>query len=498
MTRHVASVSTTSAARNRALRMPIVLLEAYLILTALIFFFGPVEWKVPSPAKLVVFLAVNFAALWVGYSWGIRRGRRTLRHAAADFMPRVRVPQWVLRLVLFSMVFSIFSCLVRLYSIRGSLDAVLETIVRPGEAYRQAQMIAKMYREGDIQVQRLAWAFRITTLLSVFNGLYFPLALACWGQLRPAIKGLFFVALAVTFTYTMGIGAQSGIGFLVFAALPSLLYKVYVSGKSLAGSVPEVEVERPPRRSSSFKVRLLIAAAVIAVVGTVVFFQIDRVEASGRDFNPGLLAGEFGSASETGVLASTGRVGFGFSMLAQYVSHGYEGLALSMELPFEWTYGIGWSKALQVIYHQYLGGPDLFERSYLFRNEAATGWPALQFWSTIFPWIASDTTYFGTFLPMLLVGFILGRSWGRVIVTGNPIGFALLAQLFTLVLMFPANNALAQTLEGLFALIGVTWIYVFSIRYFNRQQRREWWLWHSAPMANAESRFELGASPRLG
>jgi hypothetical protein len=202
---------------------------------------------------------------------------------------------------------------------------------------------------------------------------------------------------------------------------------------------------------------------------TVILFQIDRREVSGLELNAAdALAGPFASPSERFPLM-TGRLGYGVAMMCLYASHGYEGLALSMELPFEWTYGLGWSRALQVIYSDYLGGSDPFDKSYLARNEVRNTWPALTWWSTIFPWIASDTTFYGTVLVMVLVGFVIGRTWTQVIITGNPVGFALLAQMFTLVFMFPANNALAQTLDGLFALIGLVMIYAMSRKYFAHQ-----------------------------
>ncbi len=67
---------------------------------------------------------------------------------------------------------------------------------------------------------------------------------------------------------------------------------------------------------------------------------------------------------------------------------------------------------------------------------------------------------------MVLVGFALGRCWSDAVVTGNPVCFALLAQLFTLIFMLPANNAVAQSLDGFFTLSGVVLIYALSRKYY--------------------------------
>jgi hypothetical protein len=457
--------------RNRAhaLWAPVVLLELYLAFTVFIFFFGPVEWHAPSAAKLLVFLVVNYSGLWFGYSWGIRRGKTALTHSKVGDVGVIRMPPQLMWVIIFSMGFTIISDMVRLYAIRGDMGTFVSSFLNPGEAYRKSQELAQMDREGGVMaLANFSWAFRISTVLAVFNGLYFPLALVCWRRMSIAYRVMFFVTLFCAIQFTVGLGAQSGIGVLVFASLPVVLYKIYVIARPITGRPTSRIVAAKKRGSNPALAKMLVVASLCVLVATVVFFQLDRAEESGRELNAvNEMGGQYASPSEHGIVPVTGgRLNFGLVMACNYVSHGYEGLALSMELPFEWTYGLGWSKALQVILHDYLGGPDLFERSYLMRNSQENEWPNA-WWSTIFPWIASDTTYYGTVLFMVLVGFLIARCWVNVIFTGNPIGFAVLAQMFTLVFMFPANNALAQTLEGFFSLIGVISIYAGSWKYFS-------------------------------
>ncbi len=378
------------------------------------------------------------------------------------------MPPQLMWLIICSMGFTIISDMVRLYAIRGDTGMFLSSFLNPGEAYRKSQVLAQMDRDGEVMaIANFSWAFRISTVLAVLNGLYFPLALICWRRMSLAYRVMFFVTLFTAIQFTAGLGAQSGIGVLVFASLPVILYKIYVVARPITGHPTSSIVVTKKRALSPALAKMLVVASLCALVATVAYFQLNRAEESGRELNAVKdLGGQYASPSERGIVPVTGgRLNYGFVMACMYVSHGYEGLALSMELPFEWTYGLGWSKALQVILHDYLGGPDLFERSYLMRNSQKNEWPTA-WWSTIFPWIASDTTYYGTVLFMILVGFVIARCWVNVIITGNPIGFAILAQMFTLVFMLPANNALGQTLEGLFSLIGVFAIYAVSRKYF--------------------------------
>lgn len=438
-----------------AVWVPMIVLQSYLYFTVFLYFFGPVDWSIPSAAKLLLFLAVNYGGLLLGYRWGVQRTRANLRARLPRSAGVVRVQPWVLRLVLFSMLFSIFSMTIRLFAIRGSVSEVLATITSPGEAYIQAQLIAQMDRDGLVMpIQGFSWAFRISTILAIFNVLYLPIAVACWHWLPRSYKPLFWLTILCSLIYAVGMGAQSGIGFMLFSVLPVLLYKVFVERTA-------IRITRSDRltvRRSRAKGRLVLAGfmSLIVLVATVAYFQVDRAETSGHEISSGdALVGPFGTPTSRGFpLFESGRLGFGVVMACKYMSHGYTGLALAMELPFEWTYGLGWSKGLQVVLRDYLGGPDLFDRSYLVRNEIVNQWPALVWWSTIFPWIASDTTFFGTVLVMLLIGFGLGKVWMDIVANGNPLGFVLLGQLFVLVFMFPANNALAQTIDGLFAFGG--------------------------------------------
>jgi hypothetical protein len=459
--------------RARAVWAPIVVLETYLAITVLLFYFGPVDWAVPSWTKLFAFLAVNYAGLWLGFRWGTGKGRRALRGPSAGDVGAIKFSRLVSRLILFSMVFTIAFALIRLYVIRGGIAEVFAAFADPGAAYREAQISAQMDRDGiKVAAASSSWMFRFTTLFAVFNGMYFPLALACWRDLSGRVRVMFVATLAFSVAYTVGIGAQSGIGQLFFAALPVGLFILYVRGKRIATSQMNVPVIVRRKPGGSLKPALLVGGMAAALITAVATFQVSRANDIGQELDVAqILVGQFGHPSDRSIIPTGGgAVGYGIAAVVQYASHGYEGLALAMEQPFVPTYGLGWSRGVQSMYKDYLGGRDLFDRTYLARNEAASGWPALVWWSTIFPWIASDTSFYGTVFFMILVGFLLGRMWMAAVITGNPVAFVVLGQLFTLVFMFPANNALAHSLDGVFVMSGLTLIYLASVRYYRRMR----------------------------
>ncbi len=104
----------------------------------------------PSRATLVVFLVVNYGGLLVGYRWGIARAVGLLQQSRAPAAGTIRMPAYLPKLILLSMVFTIAGSAFRLYVMRGGLSAAFETLLNPGAAYREAQILAQLDRDGSI------------------------------------------------------------------------------------------------------------------------------------------------------------------------------------------------------------------------------------------------------------------------------------------------------------------------------------------------------------
>ena len=108
-------------------------------------------------------------------------------------------------------------------------------------------------------------------------------------------------------------------------------------------------------------------------------------------------------------------------MTAVYASHGYCGLSHNLQTPFEWTGGLGSSYAVMQYASQYFDY-DVFPNTYVARTEQRTGWPARQNWATIYPWIASDFTFYGCIPFMYILGYLYSLTWiqGAVVQTNRP------------------------------------------------------------------------------
>jgi hypothetical protein len=159
-------------------------------------------------------------------------------------------------------------------------------------------------------------------------------------------------------------------------------------------------------------------------------------------------------------------IGFGLAILiTSYLSAGYYGLSLCLQLPFAWTYGLGNSYPLSVFANRFLGFPNYYLDTYLNRMELLYGRGGLKSWNTIFPWLASDLTFIGALLIFIPIGTIYAISWKETIKYRNPVSILMFSTL-TLALVFVPNNN--QLLNGIDGFIGTVCIFIFWIGFHKR------------------------------
>lgn len=157
-----------------------------------------------------------------------------------------------------------------------------------------------------------------------------------------------------------------------------------------------------------------------------------------------------------------------YATILTYPTQGYYGLSLCLTTPFEWTYGLGASRGLNSIVNQLLPSiPILVSRTYPLRAEAIYGYPGLANWHTIFPWLASDLTYFGALLYMGIVAYVFGKCWVQAIEYSNPLSFILLTLLSIQYLFVPANNQLFISRGDSLATIVIFIYWVARNEHFN-------------------------------
>jgi hypothetical protein len=382
--------------------------------------------RVPDMTKLVIFIAATIGAFVVGYRaklklWNPRPGR--LQHGSDDV---VSARRWII-------ISAIYTCAFGLVSLQAygatSPSQVLSALQNPGEAY--------FYRLREARLEAESGSAQLLTLGAALTTPLVPFALLYWSRITIAVKALVLLAVALYSSYWVFIGTQKGIGdFATYAAI-SLLALGAMNG-----------------RRTSRKVRRIAMVLAILFAAYMVLNQSDRLASQnttgGIEPNPlvSAIAGE--------------DIGRGVTTTLFYPTHGYLGLAYNLESSFVWTEGRGSSRAVDSYWTQYVGGDSKFFESYPARTQISTGWDALAYWATIYPWLASDLTFPGAVLFMAVVGWWLARWWLEAVYLRRRLSLLLVCQMGILVAYVPANNQIGITRPGLIAFATLLTLYGLS------------------------------------
>lgn len=155
--------------------------------------------------------------------------------------------------------------------------------------------------------------------------------------------------------------------------------------------------------------------------------------------------------------------------LMSYLTQGYRGLALCLTLPFKWAYGVGSSFKIMNDVSRWFSIPlSTLEVSYPVRMQQTYGVGAYACWHTIFPWIASDFTFFGAIIVVSIFIYYWAKAWKEYMVDESWISIVMFVQLTIFVLYIPCNNQLFQTRDSI-----VATIVIFLLWYLFHGKKRD-------------------------
>lgn len=168
------------------------------------------------------------------------------------------------------------------------------------------------------------------------------------------------------------------------------------------------------------------------------------------------------------ILFKDDKIKYNICNLISYFTQGYYGLSLCFQIPFQWTYMIGGTRGLNSIISQiFTSIPDFTLTTYPVRAGLIFGHDGLANWYTIFPWLASDYTFFGALIYMGIVALLFMRCWIQSIKYDNPIAFLMLVLLIIQYIFIIANNQLFIQRGESVATIVILVIYMICNKKYN-------------------------------
>lgn len=316
----------------------------------------------------------------------------------------------------------------------NSPAAIIQSVLNPGPSYfvrlRAAEDLAAI---GSTEILT-----QVTTMLAALATPTIPFLVLYWSwKLGSGVRTLAFMGLGIYATYWLAIGTLKGLGdVVVFAGSAALILA--------KGSWP--------RSMHRLNTKQTVAAVMLGIlfVSYMVVNQGQRLSAgkiSGYEPTP-IVAAVAGESAARGLAVTIG-----------YPTHGYLGLSKNLDTPFAWSGFRGSSRVIDSYLEQYTNSPSRYHTTYPARTEQRTGYPALMYWSTIYPWLASDLTFPGAALLMAVVGWWLAKLWIEAAYLRRRLSVLLFAQLAIMIAYIPANNQIGLTRPGLMAFAGLSAIY---------------------------------------
>ncbi len=428
--------------------LPFAIIISYLLFTVSLFYLGPVPWPVSNPGALGIFLTAVIV--------GIAAFGRLGSSGAAAGSP---IEYWKV-IIIAGALLSFVLLFPSAYFYADKMPwQLFEAMRDQGATYEGLK--SKLATSGD---RTLISLVRAVTYPVIFAAL--PLAILNWRR------------MAWWLWLLVGLALFSSVAFSILRGTDREIFDIIVIGAA-AFMVVIIRQSIPLRRLVIPAVCALVIVAVAIVafadrrmqrasvqrIGTQASSLTEYVKTPEGWFDLMCIKDRFCLDPDHALVRHVDApIKYTVLMLTSYLTQGYYGLSLAMTENFHSTFGIGHSPAITRLYERLSGNTLIYERSYTY-GLRKLGWSDESQWSTIFTSLANDVDFPGAIAVICVLAFLLGRSWRDAIGSSNDAAAIVFCLLFQLFVYAPANNQLAQTFDGYFAVIGWCSIWLFKTRW---------------------------------
>ena len=433
-----------SQGASLARSFPIYFFASYLGMSLVVFAFGPCQFEVANPFSLYLFALIAIGAIVLGFSFGASyHAPRYTSTISADAVLRGSI---LVTLCTVPLTF-----LSRNYAELSLAEALRD----PGAAY-SARLQELLSRDG-ISMVSIVRAF-----LGPAIGLFVPVGIVYWNRLVGVWRWLWLAGLVGLVIESFFVGAAKGL-FDVVLIVPWFMW-LYFYRRSQSGPRPSL-IQRLKAASGRHRKTVFVGLVTVVIMSLGI-----KYFAHSRQSRYGMVGDEYppyttGWSQPLYGVYLPPSLEYPIHMLSRYWTHGYVGLAECLQLPFEWSFGVGHSTFLMRYAGRLANDPDFFlNRSYPIRLESATGYNASNYWHTIYPWLASDFTFPGAIVVIGIFAFLLSRAWHDCLTGMSPFAPGVLAQLLLMFYYIPANNARLMFSEEIITFWGLMFLWAVTRR----------------------------------
>lgn len=404
--------------------------------------FGPRVYLNYSIRYTIVFMVIYLIIVGIGFYSGFNFKIRT---------GKIKSLLKPLKLFKICVSFLFLAYIIHIYNLHSSGKLNLN-ITEVGSNY--LEFYQKYYSKKEEGVFTYEILFLVFTAIPKF--IVLALGFMYFKRLDKIFKFLFISNVTmILISHTLSMGNQKSIGdIVIFGMIAFMLFASRISNQ---------------KRKSIFRKSLVIMIIFFVFLSFSQYTRFDKtnnitvenfnkVMEPFNQYNPNHLIFDL-LGDKAGLAVS--------HFITGYLSSGYYGLSLCLQLPFEWTYGIGSSPGLTTIAEK-VTGKDIYGKTYISRMEQKFNVPGKRLWHTIFPWLASDFTFIGVLILFGFISFIYGLTWKEILLCRNPVSLLMFSLLTILFIFVPANNQIFHGYDyiSITIFVSIYWI-IFHRKYNN-------------------------------
>jgi hypothetical protein len=417
---------------------PLIFVEAYLILTLGIFYFGPIEYNVGNPKTFLMLMILYHIAFISGYLLAFK-----LKNYNANLTCQKVYSESMYWLILFLGLVGVWGAYKNIMMMEGVIphgffDNLARGFLEPGLAYSERMQNSNGVHVPETRLFNIIYIFfAFAKLLFIFYFIYY------WSVLTWIKK---FISIVYSFLF-LSVGISAGVNSVIFIffifSILSLLTILYI-------------------RQSVHLRKALLFCVLLFFVPIAWFGEIMSERGGGFEyFAKTSSLGDINASSNFSLDSNSSLIDFyyySFVWMTYYVCQGYYGFSLILNLDLNWTYGFGNSEFLQ---RQFLmiTGEDL--SALTFQSRISQYWDKSAQWHSFYGQFANDFGINGLALFMFAIGFFFAKIWKSILFASNFYGLALFPIFIIMFVFFPANNQIFGYIDTLsyFFVVSLLWFY---------------------------------------
>ena len=416
--------------------IPLIIIELFLVLTLLLFWFGPIQYKVSHEFYFVVLFFFYHLFFILGYVINVKTyvNKRIIEH------------QFSKKIFYILCLFAFFSSMIT-YKIATNGNSIIpytifqdvvKGVQNPAQVYVESKLDYDYLAKGESRILNIATLFfSFSKLFFVFYSIWFWKKLSLFNKFISTVYFIFYISPSLS----SGINSHV-FWFSLFSFFTLLTY--YYSKK------PE---------------KLKVILPIILVLAMIPIFSFGYIMSE----RGGGFSYFEGSSPRGDIKVLTNEVDldnssflsffkYSLTWLDYYLTQGYYGFSLILEQDFKWTYGFG-NSAFSQRQFNFITGIDVGELTYQRRYDNV--WDEFAQWHSFYGQFANDFGPLGLVILMFLIGFMFSKIWISVLIEKSFFGAALMPIFVIMFIFFPANNQVFGYIDSLsyFIFISLFWYF---------------------------------------